>query len=141
MSRNLINNEEICALSRNFPGFFWWSCLRYGPTPDPGQIDWFDPSPAPPSLPASSAFNQTLVMSGGLYSSCRTSLRSSTGGASLGSYYSLHSLNDDRVWALPYSIRVLLESGAFWFGFGWVSPFSHPTMMIMMMIWMDPTYL
>ena len=94
-----------------------------------------------PSLPPSVFRLQTLVMSGGLYSSCRTSLRSSTGGASLGSYYSLHSLNDDRVWALPYSIRVLLESGAFWFGFGWVSPFSHRTMMIMMMIWMDPTYL
>ncbi|GHP08171.1 hypothetical protein PPROV_000691200 [Pycnococcus provasolii] len=49
-------------------------------------------------------------MSGGLYSSCRTSLSSSKSGASLGSYYSLQSLNDDRVWALPYSIRVLLES-------------------------------
>lgn len=93
----------------------------------PGQIGSIPP-PSPPSLPPSSAFNQTLVMSGGLYSSCRASLRSSTGGASLGSYYSLQSLNDNRVWALPYSIRVLLESGAFWFwfGFGWVSPVSHP---------------
>lgn len=29
-----------------------------------------------------------------------------------GKYYSLEKLGDGRVWKLPYSIRVLLESGA-----------------------------
>ena len=53
---------------------------------------------------------------GGLYASCRRTLSSSSGSGSSGSapvYYSLHALDDSRVWKLPYSIRVLLESGTY----------------------------
>ena len=58
---------------------------------------------------------------GGLYASCRRTLSSSSSGSGSGSasappspiYYSLHALDDSRVWKLPYSIRVLLESGTY----------------------------
>ena len=55
---------------------------------------------------------------GGLYASCRRTLSSSSSGSASGSasapvYYSLHALDDSRVWKLPYSIRVLLESGTY----------------------------
>ena len=65
-SRNLINKQKIYTLSRNLPGLFWWSCLRYGPTPDPGQIDWFDTSIPPPSLPPSLRLPPSIKLS-----SCR----------------------------------------------------------------------